>query len=128
MVSTEYLASIYGTATFTKLIDIIIQTVYTINTLGRSYMRKTTRSILQELSDLGINRDTDLVIESRGSNIIQSAVNLLEQIRASYDIETAAELERRFINSIRTADASKFKRGIKRIQESKEWAIMHWKI
>ena len=125
MVSTEYLASIPGTATFTKLFDIINQPMYTINTLGRSFMRKTTRSILQELSDLGINRDTDLVIESRGSNIIQSAVNLLEQIRASYDIETAAELERRFINSIRTADASKFKRGIKRIQESKEWADLH---
>ena len=102
------------------LFDIINQPMYTINTLGRSFMRKTTRSILQELSDLGINRDTDLVIESRGSNIIQSAVNLLEQIRTSYDIETAAELERRFINSIRTADASKFKRGIKRIQESKQ--------
>jgi hypothetical protein len=83
-------------------------------------MRKTTRSILQELSDLGINRDTDLVIESRGSNIIQSAINLLEQIRSNYDLETAAELERRFINSIKTSDASKFKRGIKRIQESKE--------
>ena len=83
-------------------------------------MRKTTRSILQELSDLGINRDTNLVIESRGSNIIQSAINLLEQIRSNYDLETAAELERRFINSIKTSDSSKFKRGIKRIQESKE--------
>ena len=83
-------------------------------------MLKTTRSILQELSDLGINRDTDLVIESRGSNIIQSAINLLEQIRSNYDLETAAELERRFINSIKTSDGSKFKRGIKRIQESKE--------
>jgi len=83
-------------------------------------MRKTTRSILQELSDLGINRDTDLVIESRGSNIIQSAINLLEQIRSNYDLETAAELERRFINSIKTSDSSKFKRGIKRIQESKK--------
>ena len=83
-------------------------------------MRKTTRSILQELSDLGINRDTDLVIESRGSNIIQSAINLLEQIRSNYDLETAAELERRFINSIKTSDGGKFKRGIKRIQESKE--------
>ena len=83
-------------------------------------MRKTTRSILQELSDLGLSRDTDLVIESRGSNIIQSAVHLIEQIKASYDIETAAELERRFINSIKASDPAKFKRGVKRIQESKE--------
>jgi hypothetical protein len=83
-------------------------------------MRKSTRSILQELSDIGISRDTDLVIESRGSNIIQSAINLLEMIRENYDVETAAELERRFLNSIKAADANKFKRGIKRIQESKE--------
>lgn len=82
-------------------------------------MRKSTRSILQELSDIGLSRDPDLVIESRGSNIIQSAINLLETIRESYDIETAAELERRFINSIKSSDAAKFKRGIKRIQENK---------
>jgi hypothetical protein len=83
-------------------------------------MRKSTRSILQELNEIGLSRDADLVIESRGSNIIQSAINLLEMIRESYDVETAAELERRFINSIRANDPTKFKRGIKRIQESKE--------
>ena len=82
-------------------------------------MRKSTRSILQELSDVGLHRDPNLVIESRGSNIIQSAINLLEMIRESYDLETAAELERRFINSIKANDPAKFKRGIKRIQESK---------
>ena len=82
-------------------------------------MRKSTRSILQELSDIGLSRDTDLVIESLGSNIIQSAINLLNTIRESYDVETAAELERRFINSIRTSDGTKFKRGVKKIQESK---------
>jgi hypothetical protein len=83
-------------------------------------MRKSTRSILQELSDVGLSRDTEHVIESRGSNIIQSAINLLEMIRESYDVETAAEMERRFLNSIKAADVNKFKRGIKRIQESKE--------
>lgn len=83
-------------------------------------MRKTTRSILQELSDIGLSRDTELVIESRASNLIQGAVNLINLIRETYDVETAAELERRFINSIRTGDNTKFKRGIKRIQESKD--------
>jgi hypothetical protein len=82
-------------------------------------MRKSTRSILQELSDIGLSRDTDLVIENRGSNLIQSAINLINLIRENYDVETAAELERRFINSIKANDPAKFKRGIKRIQESK---------
>jgi hypothetical protein len=83
-------------------------------------MRKSTRSILQELSNIGMTRDTDLVIESRGSNIIQSAINLIESIRDHYDEEIAGELERRFINSIRAGDGSKFKRGIKKLQESKK--------
>ena len=83
-------------------------------------MRKSTRSILQELSDIGLSRNTDLIIESRGTNIIESAVNLIKLIRENYDIETAAELERRFINSIKSNDVSKFKRGVKRIQENKE--------
>lgn len=83
-------------------------------------MRKSTRSILQELNDLGVSRNTDLVIESRGSNLIQSAINLINLIRENYDVETAAELERRFINSIKSSDPTKFKRGVKRIQESKE--------
>lgn len=82
-------------------------------------MRKSTRSILQELSDIGISRDTDLIIENRGSNIIQSAINLLNLIRENYDVETATELERRFINSIKGSDLNKFKRGIKKVQESK---------
>ena len=83
-------------------------------------MRKSTRSILQGLTDISLDRDTEHVIESRGSNIIASAINLLELIRENYDLETAAELERRFINSIKSGDNNKFRRGIKRIQESKD--------
>lgn len=82
-------------------------------------MKKSTRSILQELSDLGVSRDKDHIIESRGSNLIESAINLLSLIREQYDSETAGELERRFINAIRTGEPAKFKRGIKKIQESK---------
>ncbi len=83
-------------------------------------MRKSTRSILQELSEVGLSRDTDMIVESRASNIIQSAINLLDMIRENYDIETATELERRFLNSIKASDPSKFKRGIKKIQENKQ--------
>ena len=83
-------------------------------------MRKSTRSILQELSDIGISRDTDMIVEARASNIIQSAINLLDMIKENYDVETAAELERRFLNSIKGADITKFKRGIKKIQENKQ--------
>lgn len=83
-------------------------------------MKKSTRSILQELSDLGISRNKDFLIESRGSNLIESAINLLSLIRENYDIETAADLERRFLNAIKTGEPLKFKRGVKKVIESKK--------
>ena len=81
-------------------------------------MRKSTRSILQGLTEVGVNRNTDAIIESRGANLIDSAVNLLTLIREHYDLETAAELERRFLNAIRGQDPAKFTRGIRKIVES----------
>lgn len=83
-------------------------------------MKKSTRSILQELSDIGVTRNKDYVIESRGSNLIESAINLLSLIHENYDDDTASDLERRFINAIRSSDITKFKRGIKKVMESKK--------
>ena len=82
-------------------------------------MRKQTRSILQELSNLAINKDNDLLVESTANNIINSSINLINLIYENYNENDAAELEKRFINSVRTGDPNKFKRGIKRIIESK---------
>ena len=82
-------------------------------------MKLKTRSILQELNEIADRRDTDSLIESRAANIINSAINLLESIRKHYDPDEALELERRFINSIKGADANKFNRGMKKIVESK---------
>jgi hypothetical protein len=83
-------------------------------------MKKRTRSILEELNNLGSGRDNDHLIETSGANIIESAINLLNRINSVYDEETAGDLERRFINSIRTGDPRKFKRSMTRIIESKQ--------
>ena len=82
-------------------------------------MKKRTRSILEELNNLGRAKDNDLLIETTGSNIIESAINLLNRIGNTYDETTAGELERRFINAIKSGDTKKFKRGIQKIIESK---------
>ena len=82
-------------------------------------MKLRTRSILQELNEIADRRDTDSLIESRAANIIDSAINLIESIRKHYPADEALDLERRFINSIKGADASKFNRGIKKVIESK---------
>ncbi len=83
-------------------------------------MKLRTRSILQELNEIAEVRNTDQLIESRATNIINSAINLLESIHKNYDAEQADELERRLINAIRGQDPSKFTRGVRRISESRK--------
>lgn len=82
-------------------------------------MKKRTRSILEELNSLGRVQSTEHQIEATATNIIESAANLMERIEQLYDAETADELERRFLNSIKSGDPKKFKRGIQKIIESK---------
>lgn len=83
-------------------------------------MKLSTRSILQELNEIAQVRSTDAIIESRATNIINSAINLLESIHKHYDAEQADELERRLINAIRGQDAAKFTRGVRKIAESRK--------
>ena len=83
-------------------------------------MKKRTRSILEELSTLGTRRNTELLIENRGQNIIESAVNLLVLVKQQFNEEEAGEIERRFLNAIRTGDPRKFTRGVHKIQEARK--------
>lgn len=79
-------------------------------------MQKRTRSILDELASIGLEKDKENLIESRASNVIIGAINLVNYIKEHYDAETAAELERRLLNSIRSQDPQKFTRGVRRIR------------
>lgn len=83
-------------------------------------MKKATRSILEELNNLNFNRNKEHLIETTGVNLVESTINLFEQMSEHYSQEEALELERRFINSIKSADPRKFKRGIAKINESKK--------
>jgi hypothetical protein len=83
-------------------------------------MKKKTRSILEELNNLYGNRDNDMVIDTTANNIIESSINLLSRIHETYDIETASELERRFLNSIRTGDPKKFRRSMSKVIEARK--------
>ena len=83
-------------------------------------MKLRTRSILQELNEIAEVRNTDALYESRATNIINSAINLLESLHKHYTPEQADELERRFINAIRGQDSAKFTRGVRRIVEERK--------
>jgi hypothetical protein len=83
-------------------------------------MKKATRSILEELNNLNFNRNKEHLIETTGTNLIDSVINLFEKINEHYSEEESLELERRFINSVKSADPKKFKRGLVKINESKK--------
>ena len=77
-------------------------------------MQKKTRSILEELDAMYVERDRRLLIENRASNLIASAVRLLEEIDKAFPPEQAENLHRKFLNAIRTRDSGKFSRSVRR--------------
>ena len=77
-------------------------------------MQKKTRSLLEELDSMYIERDQRHIIENRASNVIASAIRLLEQIDASYTAEDAQNLQRKLINAINQRDPAKFTRTVRR--------------
>ena len=77
-------------------------------------MQKKTRSLLEELDSMYVERDRRLLIENRAANIIASAVRLMEEIDREFTSEQAENLQRKLLNAIRTRDSSKFARSVRR--------------
>jgi hypothetical protein len=77
-------------------------------------MQKKTRSLLEELDSMYIERDQRHVIENRAANIISSAIRLLEQIDESYTPDQAENLTRKLINAIKLRDPGKFTRTVRK--------------
>ena len=77
-------------------------------------MQKKTRSLLEELDSMYIDREKRHIIESRASNIIASAIRLLEQIDATYTPEQAQNLQRKLLNAINQRDPAKFTRTVRK--------------
>jgi hypothetical protein len=77
-------------------------------------MQKKTRSLLEELDSLYIERDRRLLIENRAATVIASAVRLIEQIEQEYSTEQAEVLTRKLLNAIKNKDLDKFSRSVRR--------------
>jgi len=77
-------------------------------------MQKKTRSLLEELDSMYIERDQRHIIENRASNVIASAIRLLEQIDSTYSSDDAQNLQRKLINAISQRDPGKFTRTVRR--------------
>ena len=81
-------------------------------------MQKKTRSILEELDTIYQerfqDRDRRYVVESRATNVISSAIRLIEQIEAAYPPDQSDNLVRKLLNAIRDKDPAKFTRTVRR--------------
>ena len=83
-------------------------------------MQKKTRSILEELSSVRINKDPENFVESRAGHIIDSAINLITYIRENFDEQTAYLLEKKFNAAIKNLDPDRFSRGVSRVKELRD--------
>lgn len=86
-------------------------------------MRKQTRSILEEITNIVPQRDRESFVENKAINVIASTKYLVEYIQENFPSDQRDDLLKRLFNSLRTGDDSKFRRGIKQIKEAKHGTI-----
>ena len=79
-------------------------------------MKRQTRSLLEELDEIAINKDRKHVVESRATQLIQSSINLLKMIKENFSEEVSLDLEKRFIAAIKKQEPIKFTRGIRKLK------------
>ena len=80
---------------------------------------KKLRGIIDELLDYAPPRDKELFIESRGQQVIASAVHLIRLIRESFDEQVAGDLTRRLLRAIASEEPEKFSRRLRSLRENK---------
>ena len=80
-------------------------------------MQKKTKSLLEELQSFGDIRDMNHIIESRASNIITSAINLIELMQKQYSPDKAELLEKKLLSAIKGKDQERFAKSLRKKNE-----------
>jgi len=86
-------------------------------------VRKQTRSLLEEITNIVPQRDKESFVENKAVNVIASTRYLVEYIQENFTKEQSDDLLKRLFNSLKTGDEMKFRRGIKQIKEAKHGTI-----
>lgn len=81
-------------------------------------MKKRTKSLLEEINDLTPKMDRSQKLENRGVNALASIINLFEMIEQEYDQDTALDLQKRIMLSIKNRDNDRFLRGVKKVRST----------
>jgi hypothetical protein len=82
-------------------------------------MDKKTKSLLEELQSYGRIHDLKHAIENRASNVINSAINLIDLLHDSYSSDIAELLEKKILSAVKSKDASRFTKAFRKINENK---------
>jgi hypothetical protein len=77
-------------------------------------MQKKTKSLLEELQSFGDIRDINNIIENRASNIITSAINLIELMQKNYPSDKAELLEKKLLSAIKSKDQDRFTKSLRK--------------
>jgi hypothetical protein len=86
-------------------------------------VRKHTRSILEEITNIVPQRDKESFVENKALNVIASTKYLVEYIQENFPKDQSDDLLKRLFNSLKTGDEMKFRRGIKQIKEAKHGTV-----
>lgn len=86
-------------------------------------MRKHTRSLLEEITNIVPQRDRESFVENKAVNVIASTKYLVEYIQDNFPKDQSDDLLKRLFNSLKTGDEMKFRRGIKQIKEAKNGTV-----
>ena len=89
-------------------------------------MQKKTKSLLEELQSFGDTRDMNNIIENRASNIITSAINLIELMQKHYSSDKAELLEKKLLSAIKSKDQDRFTKSLRKKNEAK-WIKSNWR-
>jgi hypothetical protein len=81
-------------------------------------MQKKTKSLLEELQSFGDTRDMNHIIESRASNIITSAINLIELMQKQFPSDKAELLEKKLLSAIKSKDQARFTKSLRKKNEN----------
>jgi hypothetical protein len=82
-------------------------------------MLKKTRSLLEELESISNNKDVDHLIETRATNVISSAINLIELMKRHYSDERVELLEKKLLSAIKSKDQNRFSKSLRKQNENK---------
>ena len=82
-------------------------------------MQKKTKSLLEELQSFGDTRDMNNIIENRASNIITSAINLIQLLEKHYPSDKAELLEKKLLSAIKSKAESRFTKSLRKKNETK---------